>query len=692
MKSTFCLETNGFLSDKPRSSAPASRMLRSSCRRISTEASAHDDQSIEQATPTTTECFVNEPMQEMNTPTGLVEMVTLPEEDENDQGRTSSMTLNLSSPQETEEFSTPTKAMMPTLSREYTYNTPTSRKSERQRSIFNASRATTNEEEPNSSMLNILLTKPTEAKESVRKSGRKATSIASKSMLGVLLTQPTEAQVNVPTPKRKSRSVAPLAQPTETEASVPTPKRKSRSVASKSMLRVLLTQPTEVQAQLPTPTRKSRSIASKSMLGVLLTQPTETEASEPTPKRQSRSIASKSMLGVLLTQPTEVAPSVETPKRSSSSIVSKSMLGVLLTEPTPEIPTPETPSISSNSLLGVLLTNPTIPASPISNTVRTSARSSVHPSPRVSINPLHSSTPAATRQKSLQLVSIGEQEQVSTIVPQTLNTEQEEIEIMRLNDTVEINEQAAIVRTLEMGVQTTPSIDVSSRRRMKTLEPQPTPITIVEEPKQMTPLQTTMVLNLQRNVRFQLTPTTDARLAAKEKLEENLRGLKPDIVIQATPVLPESKVEQVKAAPAKKAAKPKKKAVASKKKKAQPVSSALHSFSFDHHCIPFRNEKHPLKRNLLLHQNQFHQPKSLKKKQNRRNVLHENKSLLPKPSYRPNVLKNLPLYLLLSRKNVRNEKYQLYVLLFQKNARNQSNDHHESEPFPRQLRNQLSNE
>ena len=663
-------------------------MLRSSCRRISTEASAQDGQSVEQAATTTTECFVNEPNKEMDTQTGLVEMVTLPEEDENDQGRTSSLTLNLSSPQETEEFSTPTKPMMPNLSREYTYNTPTSRKSERQRSVLNVSRATTNGEAPNSSMLNILLTKPTEAKENVRKSARKATSIASKSMLGVLLTQPTEAQHNVPTPKRKSRSVAPSTQPTETETSVPTPKRKSRSVASQSMLGVLLTQPTEAQASVPTPKRQSRSIASKSMLGILLTQPTEAQASVPTPKRQSRSIASKSMLGVLLTQPTEVAPCVETPTRPSSSIASKSMLGVLLTEPIAEISTPETPSIASDSLLGVLLTNPNqaepiIPASPIPNAVRTSARSSAHPSPRVSINPLHSSTPAATRQKSLQLVSIGEQEQVSTIVPQTINIEQEEIEIVRLNDTVETIEQTAIVRTIEMGVQTTPSLDVSSRRRMKTLESQPTPIAIVQEPKQITPLQTKMILTLERNVRFQLTPTTDARLAAKEKLEENLRGLKPDIVIEPTPVLPVAKVEQVKPAPAKKAAKPKKKAVASKKKKIQPVSSFLPSLSFDNHCIPFRNEKHLLRRNLLSHKNQFHQPKNLKQNRNRRNVLHENKPL-PKRSYRQNVFnENHPLYLLLSPKNVRNAKHQLW---------NQPYDHHENERSLRQLLNLLSNE
>ena len=563
-------------------------MLRSSCRRMSTEASAQDDQPAEQPAVTTTECFVEESNKEVDTPAEFVEMVTLPEEDENEQEKTASVTLNLSSPQVTEQFSTPTRPMMPVLSREYTFNTPTSRSSERQRSMINVSRATTSGEEPNSSMLNILLTKPTEAIEGVRKSARKATSIASKSMLGVLLTQPTEAQPTVPTPKRKSQSVASkstldatLTPPTETEPSVATPKRRSRSVASTSMLGVLLTQPTEPQASVPTPKRKSRSIASKSMLGVLLTQPTEPQASVSTPKRKSQSIASKSMLGVLLTQPTEPLPTVETPPaRTSSSIVSKSMLGVLLTEPTTEPATPETPSIESNSMLGVLLTEPTVPASPAPNTVRTSARSSAHPSPRVSINPLHSSTPAASRQKSLQMVSIGEQEQLSTIVPQTIINEEQEIEIVRLNDTVETIEHAAILRTMEMGVQTTPSLNVSTRRQLNALEPQMTPITMAEEPKEITPLQTKIIVNLQRNVRFQLTPTTDARLTAKEKLEENLCGLKPDVVIAPTPVLPEPKQAQVKPAPIKKATKPKKKVVASKKKKTQPVCYFLLTFSF----------------------------------------------------------------------------------------------------------------
>jgi len=306
------------------------------------------------------------------------------------------------------------------------------------------------------------------------------------------------------------------------------------------------------------------------MLGVLLTQPTEAEptvAPSPvrTPTRKSSSIVSKSMLGVLLTQPTEptVAPSpVRTSARNSPSIVSKSMLGVLLTQPTEA-----EPNVASSS--------------PVQSSIRKSARSSSHPTPRVSINPLHSSTPSTSRHKSLQIVSIGEQEQVSTIVPQSINNEQQEIEIVRLNETEESIEQSSSLHTIEMGVQTTPGLDISSHRRLNTLEQQGTPIgqmntsssiVIVNEQKQITPLQTKVIMNLQRNVRFQLTPATDARLVAKEKFEENLRGLKPDIVIQPTPIIPEPKQVIVKPVPIKKAAKPKKKVVASKKKKVQKQS------------------------------------------------------------------------------------------------------------------------
>jgi hypothetical protein len=358
------------------------------------------------------------------------------------------------------------------------------------------------------------------------------------------------------------------------------------------------------------------------MLGVLLTQPTEAEPTvAPSPVRTSTrrtinatttnspSIASKSMLGILLTQSTEAEPTVApSPVRTS-------------TRRTINATTTNSPAIASKSLLGILLTNPTegepsASSLPVQTSIRKSARSSSNATPKVSINPLHSSTPSTSRHKSLQMVSIGEQEQVSTIVPQLIDNEiiqeeeQQEIEIVQLNDTEESIQQSTLIHTIETGVQTTPSLDISSRRRVNKLEQQTTPITIINEQKQITPLQTTVTMNLQRKVCFRLTPTTDARLVAKEKLEENLRGLKPDVILNPTPIIPETKQETVKPVPIKKARKPKKRLVASKKKKTQSVCflfSYFQSFIF----ILFRNENKLLQKNLIRHKkkNQFLQQK-----------------------------------------------------------------------------------
>jgi homoserine dehydrogenase len=102
----------------------------------------------------------------------------------------------------------------------------------------------------------------------------------------------------------------------------------------------------------------------------------------------------------------------------------------------------------------------------------------------------------------------------------------------------------------------------------------PVVIANAEEQQQITPIQTKMVINLQRSVRFQLTPSTDARLVAKEQIEETLRGSKPDIVIEPTPMVAEAQPTKAKATPAKKAAKPKKKVLTSKKKKVTPKKKA----------------------------------------------------------------------------------------------------------------------
>jgi hypothetical protein len=400
-------------------------------------------------------------------------------------------------------------------------------------------------------------------------------SIASKSMLGILLTQPTTGGPSVL-----------QNTPSSIRTSTPTPINEdianSPSIASKSMLGILLTQPTEAE---PSVLQKTLTTSTRSSSIRISTRATTNEELVKSP-----SIASKSMLGILLTQPTEAEPSVlqktlTTSTRSSSvrmstqattneealnspSIASKSMLEILLTKPTAAEP----------SVLRKKLTTSIIP-SPVRTSRRTARKSdrlSSHPTPRVSINPLHSSTPSSTRHKSLQMVSIGEQEQVLTTVPPQINIEiqeeeEQQIEILPLNDTEQSIQQPSAARTIEIGIQTTPSLDVSSRRRLKTLEQQATPIPIInEQQRQITPLQAKIIMNLQRNVRFQLTPSTDARLVAKEQVEETLRGLKPDIVITPAPVKPQTKQETakpVKTAPIKKATKPKKKVIASKKKK-----------------------------------------------------------------------------------------------------------------------------
>ena len=243
---------------------------------------------------------------------------------------------------------------------------------------------------------------------------------------------------------------------------------------------------------------------------------------------------------------------------------------------------------SSNCTLSPLSTNPTNiseappiilqkslagSASPSPNptptiTIRSNDRLSSNLSPRRSIHPLHSSTPSI-RNKSLQIVSIGEQEQLSTTVPPQLNislsandvemidSEQQTdipIRIQRVTDEgIQTSPEKGPVR-IDMAVQTTPTLHSSSRRRLQTIEQQTTPVIprtsssqttpmvlerLSKEPSlpqqqqhhQITPLHTKAVVHLRRNVRFQFTPSTDARLTAKEQLEEEQRQhppIKPD--------------------------------------------------------------------------------------------------------------------------------------------------------------------
>lgn len=196
----------------------------------------------------------------------------------------------------------------------------------------------------------------------------------------------------------------------------------------------------------------------------------------------------------------------------SPAIPSQSMVGVLLTEDVKEqsivTAVPPSPDIVSKPLLGVLLTEEPKEASIID----VLSPKTTHQSERLS---LRSSTPTSIR-PTLQMVSIGEEEQVSVTVP----------------------------LTMEIGIQTTPSLNNTSRRQMMAME------------QQTTPVQTKAVIQLQRNVRFELTPTTDARLAEKERQEEKLRGLKPDVVFPLVPVQPVAPAARSKA---KKTSKPNKK-------------------------------------------------------------------------------------------------------------------------------------
>ncbi|CAF4147230.1 unnamed protein product, partial [Adineta steineri] len=611
--------------NKVRSSAPTTRALRSSCRRISSDSASSNSNIQEQPLSTNPECFIND--------NKLIEIVTLPEEDENEQEKTISVILNTSSSKELEEenntyasiqseqIATPLKpiasiqsdrvatpqkpiapiqseqiatpaqpiqseqiatpepqSIAPMLSREYTYNTPKHRSSQRNRSTLNSFYATP---------------KQTSQQTTIHEEEIDISPITSNSMLQILLTKPTE-EVQPKAPQKTS-VVPPSPVRTSKRSTMKKQANNSPSIVSKSMLQVLLTQPTNNESNVEqemstietsTPTiinneaTNSSSIVSKSMLGILLTQPTEevqpqvTRKSSiiPSPVRLSKritmkqqpSIVSKSMLEVLLTKPTETETSViqktsvlpsstRTSKRNTKKeeTMNSSLLGILLTNPVEDEPD--------------VVQNTSIAPSSVEISIRKSRRSSSHPTPRVSINPLHSSTPSASRNKSLQMVSIGEQEQLTTTVPQEINiefqSEQQNIEIVPLNDTEQNLEQAS---TMEIGVQTTPSLDVS-RRRFNMTPQQITPIVIVDEQREITPLQLKGLTNLQRNVRFQLTPSTDARLAIKEQFEENLRGLKPDIVLNPTPVIPEPKQNKDRTV------KPKKKVITSKKKKVTPL-------------------------------------------------------------------------------------------------------------------------
>ncbi|CAF1054636.1 unnamed protein product [Adineta ricciae] len=267
---------------------------------------------------------------------------------------------------------------------------------------------------------------------------------------------------------------------------------------------------------------------------------------------------------------------------------SKILLTTLSTNPTTMSEAP--PMILQKSLAGSASPSPN--PTPVI-TIRQSEHLSSALSPRRSINPLHSSTPS-TRSKSLQMVSLGEQEQLSTTVPQHLQIDltAEDVEMLDNEQQVDIpvyqvaeeGIQTSPIqppRRIDVSAQTTPSLNPLSRRCFQAMEQQTTPIAkrssssascqttpiaiqikqtspmaphvpsvvssvIIEEEReqqqqqqQVTPLHSKAIVHLRRNVRFQFTPSTDARLAAKEKLEEEQkRQVKLDIVIDPINPIP----------------------------------------------------------------------------------------------------------------------------------------------------------
>ncbi|CAF2144928.1 unnamed protein product [Rotaria magnacalcarata] len=294
------------------------------------------------------------------------------------------------------------------------------------------------------------------------------------------------------------------------------------------------------------------------------------------------------------------------------------------------------PSSSLKPMLSVLSTNATIisegppiilqkslagSASPSPNptpiiTVRKSDRLSSNLSPRRSIKPLQSSTPSI-RTKSLQMVSIGEQEQVLTTAPQqfNMNTSIDEIEMSDKEQQVDIPIELPVVchesiqtsperrpRLVDISIQTTPGLDRPWPRYVQTTEQQTTPIVkrsssssscqttpvaiaieqiekpstlVIEEEKhqEVTPLHTKAMMHLRRAVRFQFTPSTDARLAAKEKLEENEQLSKQEIPIETIPQVPtDNEREEDTEDEVKKIIKTKKKTGISRKKKHIPIT------------------------------------------------------------------------------------------------------------------------
>ena len=135
--------------------------------------------------------------------------------------------------------------------------------------------------------------------------------------------------------------------------------------------------------------------------------------------RSSTTHSTHSMISTIserqITLPEEEKDSSSENTSICSSLSSKVMLSKLSTNPT--VISEASPMILQKSL--VASASPSPSSTPII-TIRKSERIPSSVSPRRSINPLHSSTPSI-RNRSLQMVSIDEQEQILTTVPQNFN-------------------------------------------------------------------------------------------------------------------------------------------------------------------------------------------------------------------------------------------------------------------------------
>ncbi|CAF4392866.1 unnamed protein product, partial [Adineta steineri] len=131
-------------------------------------------------------------------------------------------------PIQSEQIATPEpQSIAPMLSREYTYNTPKHRSSQRNRSTLNSFYATP---------------KQTSQQTTIHEEEIDISPITSNSMLQILLTKPTE-EVQPKAPQKTS-VVPPSPVRTSKRSTMRKQANNSPSIVSKSMLQVLLTQPT----------------------------------------------------------------------------------------------------------------------------------------------------------------------------------------------------------------------------------------------------------------------------------------------------------------------------------------------------------------------------------------------------------------------------------------------------------------